>query len=54
MSEAARRGLHRAGVHLVKAMIEVVNGISAFLEELQAARPRKDGPGERQHVPVDE
>jgi hypothetical protein len=54
MSEAARRGLQRAGVHLVKAMIEVVNGISAFVEELQTARQREDGPEERRHIPVDE
>lgn len=36
LSEAARRGLQRAAVHLMKAAIEVVEGISAFLEELGA------------------
>ncbi len=34
LGEAARRGLQRAAVHLMKAAIEVVEGISAFLEEL--------------------
>jgi hypothetical protein len=34
LSEAARRGLQRAGVHLMKAAIEVVAGLSAFLEEM--------------------
>ncbi|MEE9299068.1 MAG: hypothetical protein V3V29_08545 [Acidimicrobiia bacterium] len=37
LSEAARRGLQRAAVHLMKAAIEVIEGISAFLEELGAA-----------------
>jgi hypothetical protein len=54
MSEAARRGLQRAGVHLVKAMIEVVNGLSAFLEELQTARAREGEAQERRHIPVEE
>jgi hypothetical protein len=34
LTEAARRGLQRAGVHLMKAAVEVVEGINAFLEEL--------------------
>ena len=34
LGEAARRGLQRASVHLMKAAIEVVEGIGAFLEEL--------------------
>lgn len=37
LSEAARRGMQRAGVHLMRAAIEVVAGLSAFLEEVQAA-----------------
>jgi len=41
-SEAARRAMQRAGVHLMKAAIEVVEGISAFLEELA----RDDDPEE--------
>jgi hypothetical protein len=36
LTEAARRGLQRAGVHLMKAAVEVVEGISAFLEEINA------------------
>ena len=54
MSEAARRGLQRAGIHLVKAAIEVVAGIGAFLEELQGGRrapsDRDDGP---ERIPVE-
>jgi len=42
IGEAARRGLQRAGLHLVRAAIEVVNGISAFLEEIQAVRDGGD------------
>ncbi len=56
MSDAARRGLRRAGIHLVRAAIEVVNGISAFLEELEAARapsPDDEDPP-RRHIPVEE
>lgn len=41
LGDAARRGMQRAAVHLMKAAIEVVEGISAFLEELQKA----DGEG---------
>lgn len=37
MSEAARRGLQRAGIHLMRAAIEVVEGVAAFLEEMQRA-----------------
>ena len=56
MSDAARRGIKRAGVHLVRAAIEVVNGISALLEELQAARtqPPDDEAPPRRHIPVEE
>lgn len=43
--EAARRGLHRAGVHLVKAAIEVVTAIGAFLEEIQQGETDEDGEG---------
>jgi hypothetical protein len=42
LSDAARRGLQRAGIHLVKAAIEVVAGVSAFIEELQATGERRD------------
>ena len=45
LSDAARRGLQRAGIHLVKAAIEVVTGVAAFIEEMQAARDESDaGP----------
>jgi len=53
MSEAARRGLQRAAVHLMKAAIEVVAGVSAFLEEMGK---RQDGEGEAdgpQHIEVE-
>ena len=47
-SEAARRGLQRATVHLMKAAIEVVAGLSAFLEEMGSNSPHpeegEDGP----------
>ncbi len=53
LSDAARRGLQRAGVHLMKAAIEVVEGISAFLEEIgrdAAEDEDDDGP---EHIEVD-
>lgn len=56
LSDAARRGLQRAGIHLMKAAIEVVAGIGAFLEEINTASPDDDDSGERsgrQHIPVD-
>lgn len=57
LSEAARRGMQRAGVHLMKAAIEVVAGLSAFLEEMQAASPRRaqdpDDDEGLQHVEVE-
>jgi hypothetical protein len=57
LSEAARRGMQRAGVHLMKAAIEVVAGLGAFLEEIQAASPRRDGDGDDedgpQHIEVE-
>ncbi|MEE9582542.1 MAG: hypothetical protein V3W36_06330 [Acidimicrobiia bacterium] len=45
LSEAARRGLQRAGVHLMKAAIEVVEGISAFLEEIGRDDDSEDESG---------
>lgn len=56
ISEATRRGLQRAGIHLMKAAIEVVAGIGAFLEEMNTASQDHDDPGERpgpQHIPVE-
>ena len=56
LSEAARRGLQRAAVHLMKAAIEVVAGVGAFLEELGKASESPDEGdqgGEHQHIPVE-
>ncbi|OFW66618.1 MAG: hypothetical protein A2Z12_08265 [Actinobacteria bacterium RBG_16_68_21] len=58
LSEAARRGLQRAAVHMMKAAIEVVAGISAFLEEMgsssaENAEGRDHGEGDPQHIPVE-
>jgi len=52
LSDAARRGLQRAGVHLMKAAIEVVEGISAFLEEIGADPDSEDGP-DPEHIEVE-
>lgn len=53
LSEAARRGLQRAAVHLVQAAIEVMAGISAFLEEL-TEHDGEEGPGEGpQRIEID-
>ena len=49
LSDAAKRGLQRAGVHMVKAALEVVAGLGAFLEEVNAARA--DGDDERDEGP---
>ncbi|HEX5630481.1 MAG TPA: hypothetical protein VFY15_02350 [Acidimicrobiia bacterium] len=58
LGDAARRGLQRAGIHLMKAAIEVVAGIGAFLEELNAADGGSDDdePGSDagpQRIPVE-
>lgn len=47
LSEAARRGLQRAAVHLMKAAIEVVAGLGAFLEEINgpADPEERNDPG---------
>lgn len=52
LSEAAKRGLQRAGVHLMKAAIEVVEGISAFLEEIGADNDPDDG-SDPEHIEVE-
>lgn len=46
MGEAARRGLQRAGVHLMKAAIEIVAGIGAFLEEINSSSSHDEEPDE--------
>ncbi|HSM01123.1 MAG TPA: hypothetical protein VK960_01610 [Acidimicrobiia bacterium] len=55
LTDAARRGLQRAAVHLMKAAIEVVAGLSAFLEEMGRGPDgeRGDEDGERQHIEVE-
>lgn len=53
LSEAARRGLQRAGVHLMKAAIEVVEGISAFLEELGAEGDDDADPQDPEHIDIE-
>jgi hypothetical protein len=57
LSEAARRGLQRAAVHLMKAAIEVVAGVGAFLEELgkgtDGDRHRREGDQGPEKIPVE-
>lgn len=53
LSDAARRGLQRAAVHMVKAAIEVVEGISAFLEELGGVDERDDDDVGPEHIEVE-
>ena len=45
MTDAARRGLQRAGIHLVKAALEVVAALNAFLEEVQGVRSTEGDGG---------
>lgn len=52
LTDAARRGLQRAGVHLMRAAIEVVEGIGAFLEEMNKADGR-DGDEGIERIPLD-
>lgn len=49
LGDAARRGMQRAAIHLMKAAIEVVAGLSAFLEEINSASP--DTPDDDQPGP---
>lgn len=53
LSDAARRGLQRAGVHLMKAAIEVVAGLSAFLEEMNATESGGDDDSGPEHIEVE-
>lgn len=55
LTDAARRGLQRAVVHLMKAAIEVVAGLGAFLEEMGKTQDgdRGDDGDERQHFEVE-
>jgi hypothetical protein len=43
LGDAARRGLQRAGIHLMRAAIEVVAAVGAFLDELQDGEDGEDG-----------
>lgn len=52
LSDAARRGLQRAGVHLMRAAIEVVEGIGAFLDEMNKADGH-DGDTGIERIPLD-
>lgn len=54
LSDAARRGLQRAGLHLMKAAIEIVEGISAFLEEIGGEGPdERDDDAGPEHIEVE-
>lgn len=55
LGDAARRGAQRAAVHLMKAAIEVVAGLSAFLEEVGKAKDGGDDAGDDgpQHFEVE-
>jgi len=57
LNQAARRGLRRAGLHLVKAAIEVVAGVGALIDELQSARSDPPDSGDdrdgRQRIDLD-
>ena len=53
LGEAARRGLQRAGVHLMKAAIELVAGLSAFLEEMAGADDPDDEASGPEHIEVE-
>ena len=55
LGDAARRGVQRAAVHLMKAAIEIVAGLSAFLEEVGKARDEGEGGDDDgpQHIEVE-
>jgi len=54
LGEAARRALQRAGLHFLRAAIEVVQGLGAAIEELRASRTAEDGDdGGRQRIELD-
>ncbi|WKZ83030.1 MAG: hypothetical protein QY307_01900 [Acidimicrobiia bacterium] len=56
IGDATRRGLQRAGLHFMKAAIEVVAGVSAFLEEIGSAPAHDDAQEEGsgpQHIDVE-
>lgn len=52
----AKRALRRAGVHFVKAAIEVVAGLEVLIEEMRGSE-RQAPPGgkpARQHIQIDD
>ncbi len=54
LSDAARRGMQRAAVHLMRAAIEVVEGVGAFLEELgRSADDAEDDDEGPEHIEVE-
>jgi hypothetical protein len=55
LGDAARRGAQRAAFHLMKAAIEVVAGLSAFLEEVGKVRDGADSDDDDgpQHIEVE-
>lgn len=48
--EALKRGGRRAGVHLVRAGIEVLQAVEAFLDELSSDQSEAEGP---ERIPVE-
>ncbi|MGH8935958.1 MAG: hypothetical protein ACRDXD_06795 [Acidimicrobiia bacterium] len=50
MVEALRRGGRRAGVHLVRAGMELLQAVEAFLDELSPDEGAAEGP---EHIPVE-
>lgn len=54
-SDVARRALRRAGVHFLRAAIEVVQGVNAAIEELQRARraPESGDDGKRHRIDLE-
>jgi len=54
LGDAARRALQRAGVHFLRAAIEVVQGLGAVIEEVRAAGSAEDrDDGERERIELD-
>jgi hypothetical protein len=53
-ADTVRRALRRAGVHWLRAAIEVLEGVGAFVDEVRSSRrDDDDGDSGRQHIEVD-
>lgn len=52
-ADAMRAGARRAGGHLIRAGIELVSGISAFLDELIKAREGEKPPSPPQRIELE-